>query len=447
MIITNGKIITWGEDILEKKAILIRNGVITQIEDQTKLLDQFPEEDLLDAKSQFVMPGNICAHTHFYGIFSRGMAIPGCPPRDFPEILSNLWWKLDRALTPEDVKLSALVCIADAIQHGTTTLFDHHASFNCIENSLDILCEAVLNSGIRASLCYESSDRDGPNKSVEALKENARFIKRIMSGGTGDGRVSAMFGLHASLSLSEETLERAVGLNNGAAGFHIHAAEHAVDQDDSVMKYGERVIDRLLRHGILGQRSQVAHGVHIDAKEMAILADTKTWISHQPRSNMNNAVGMSDIHSMLRMGCRIVLGNDGFSNAMWDEWRTTYLAHKLWHLDPRWMNGMALKDIAIDGNAAFASQQFSADIGYLRPGAKADIIFVDYHPITPIHSGNLPWHVLFGFRDGMVTTTMVDGKILMQDRKLLTIDIKEINERTQELVPLVWHRYQTQFPH
>ena len=445
MLIINGKIITWQEDILEENAILIQDGLIQQIAGQKLLLEQFPDEEVLDADGQFVLPGNICAHTHFYGVFSRGMAIPGSAPKDFPDILNQLWWPLDRALTLEDVKYSALVCIADAIRHGTTTLFDHHASFNAIEGSLDALYDAVNLSGIRASLCYECSDRDGEKKSQQALDENLRFIKRLQREKFLDGRISAMFGLHASLSLSEKTLEKAVDLNQDQAGFHIHVAEHSVDEYDSLMRYGERVVDRLYRHKILGEKSLIAHGVHIDAKEMSILADTGTWISHQPRSNMNNGVGMSDVASMMRMGCKVTLGNDGFSNAMWDEWRTTYLAHKVWHQDPRWMDGMMVKKMAIDNNAAFASQQFSADIGYLRPGAVADLIFVDYQPITPIHSGNLPWHILFGFRDGMVTMTMVGGTILMRNGQLTTLDTEAINARTQELVPEVWKRYNDQF--
>ena len=194
----------------------------------------------------------------------------------------------------------------------------------------------------------------------------------------------------------------------------------------------------------MGEKTIIAHGVHIDAKEMAILAETGTWVSHQPRSNMNNAVGMADIQSMLRLGANVVLGNDGFSNAMWDEWRAAYLAHKLWHRDPRWMNGADLKIIAMDNNARLASSQFHADIGYLREGATADIIIVDYTPYTPFHPGNLPWHILFGFRDSMVTMTMVDGVVLMHDRKLLTMDEQAINQETQELVPALWERYQKQ---
>jgi len=447
MIITNGKLVTWVEEnnLREDLAVYIKSGKIVEISSEAVLKEKYPGEEILDAQGQFIMPGNICAHTHFYGVFSRGMSIPGAAPKDFPEILEKLWWPLDRALDLEAVKYSALVCIADAIRHGTTTLFDHHASGNAIPDSLFAIYDAVKTSGVRASLCYELSDRDGLAKTKEGVEENQRFIDFVKQDKPLNGRVQALFGMHASLTVSDETLAMARKANTFNAGYHIHVAEHPVDEDDSLNQYGMRVVDRLKEREILGPDTIIAHGVHIDAKEMQILSETGTWIGHQPRSNMNNGVGMSDVESMMRMGCKVVMGNDGFSNAMWQEWKMTYLAHKLWHLDPRWMNGGMVKDIAIHGNTALASHHFQQDIGYLRAGAAADIIFVDYKPITPLSSGNIPWHILFGFRDSMVTMTMVDGEILMKDRQLLTLDEEEINFRTQKLVPQVWERYQAQF--
>src|SRR5512138_2036148 len=119
MLVVNGTIITWGNpnQILENHALLVREGKITQIGLQSDLLRQFPEEERLDVQRRYVMPGNICAHTHFYGAFSRGLYIPGPAPADFPEKLTKLWWPLDRSLGLEDVRYSALVCLVDAVRH------------------------------------------------------------------------------------------------------------------------------------------------------------------------------------------------------------------------------------------------------------------------------------------------------------------------------------------
>jgi putative selenium metabolism protein SsnA len=447
MLITNAKIITWEQTnrILEDYAILVQNGVIKEIGVNAELIEKYEGEEQINAHSQYVMPGNICAHTHFYGAYARGMALHGSAPDAFPQILEKLWWSLDKALTPEAVKYSALVCLIDAIHHGTTTLIDHHASPNCIAGSLDIIADATVNAGLRASLCYEVTDRNGLEGAKAGIQENIRFANR-MKQGNEDGLLSATFGLHASLTLSEETLSTCRESAPDGIGFHIHVAEHSIDEYDSLQKSGMRVVDRLNQHGLLGNHSIIVHAVHIDAREMQILADTKTWVTHQPRSNMNNAVGLPDVSGMLRIGIRVGLGNDGFSNTMWDEWKTAYLAYKLIHSDPRWMPADMVAKMAIYNNRDLVGSIFNCPpVGIIAPGAVADLIFVDYQPYTPMTTGNLPWQIIFGFNESMITTTMVNGKILMKDRQLVTLDEEKITCEARKLAPDVWARYEAQF--
>ncbi|MCJ7696056.1 MAG: putative aminohydrolase SsnA [Anaerolineaceae bacterium] len=441
MIITNGRIITWGEanEILEDSGLLIQNGVIVKIGKINDLTLSNPKEEILDADGQLIMPGNICAHTHFYGAFARGMAIPGEPPKNFLEILKSLWWKLDKALDSEAVKYSTSVCLIDAIKHGTTTLIDHHASPTSIENSLDLIANEVQSAGLRASLCYEVTDRDGLDKAFAGINENLRFIKRVINKEFADNLIRAHFGLHASLTLSQETMEKCRNACPPNIGFHIHGAEGIVDQEDSLKKSGKRVIERLADFKMLGKSSIVAHGVHVNDKEIDLLAESGTWLTHQPRSNMNNAVGVAPIEKMLSAGVNVCLGNDGFSNAMWEEWKTAYLLQKDHHQDPRSLGGYDLIKIVIDNNANLASSIFNGlRIGEIVEGAAADLIFVDYHEFTPLHAGNLPWHILFGFREGMVTTTIVNGKVLMKNRVLTTLDEIEITRKAKESAIKTW---------
>jgi putative selenium metabolism protein SsnA len=443
MLIKNATLVTWGSpnQILENQALFIENDKIKEAGPSSELEAKHPGVETLDARGQLVMPGNICAHTHFYGAFARGMGIPGKAPKDFPEILEKLWWPLDKSLLEEDIRYSALPCLVDAVKHGTTTLIDHHASPNAIDGSLDIITETVEQAGVRASLCYEVTDRDGPEKMQAGIDENVRFIEKDKS-----PLLAATFGLHASLTLSDSTLDACRQAAPDGVGFHIHTAEGASDEWDSLNKSGLRVIDRLNKHDMLGPNSIAVHGVHFDAREIEIVAETGTWVTHQPRSNMNNAVGVAPVESMLRMGIKVCLGNDGFSNAMWDEWKAAYLVHKLWHRDPRRMNGTDVAQMAIYNNAALASTFFTdAPIGVLKPGAYADIIFVDYHAPTPLTEGNLPWHILFGFQQSMVTTTIVGGKVLMKDHELLTLDEAEIAARAHEQAAVVWKRYEEKF--
>lgn len=452
MLITHAILVTWDDErrILPDHALLLRDGLIADLGPSRELEARYPDEERLDARGQWVMPGHICAHTHFYGAFARGMAIPGPAPKDFPEILQRLWWPLDQALDEEAVRLSAEVMLADAIRNGVTTLFDHHASPNALEGSLDVIAEAVQRAGVRAVLAYEVTDRYGKDKARAAIEENRRFAARVRrepAYGTPQQRLAATFGLHASLTLDEDTLAAAREACPPEVGFHIHLAEHPADEYDSLRRTGERAADRLRRHGILGENTIVAHGVHIDAREMLHLAETGTWLSHQPRSNMNNAVGAARIEEMLRLGVKVVLGTDGFPHAMWEEMRFAYLLPKLATGDPRRMDGNLVMRIALENNRALAERYFpAAPLGRLTKGAAADLIFVDWHPHTPVTPDNLPWHLLFGAYERQVTTTIVAGQVLMRDGVLLTLDEEAIAARAREKAPQVWEAYRRFVP-
>jgi putative selenium metabolism protein SsnA len=445
MIISNSTIITWDNEnpIIENSDVVIIADQIVDIGPSKNIKEKYSSEKVFDARGKILMPGMICAHTHFYGLFSRGLGIPGEPPSNFSQILEKLWWPLDSSLTQDDVKYSALVCLVDAIKHGTTTLFDHHASPLCIEGSLDIIANSFKTMGVRGVVCYETTDRYGIPNRDKSISENLRMIKKV---GKDQPLIEAMFGIHAGLTVSDETLEIIRESLPENVGVHIHVAEDKVDETDSITKSGMRVVERLEKYNLLGENSIIAHGVHLDRKEMELLNDSQTWITHQPRSNMNNAVGMAKIEEMVNMGMKVCLGNDGFSNAMWDEWRTCYLVHKLSNSDPRAMNGNMVIQIAAQNNADIASHFYrNQKIGRIKSGYQADLILVDYEPITEINKFNISWHILFGFRDSMVTDTMVNGKWLMNNRIVNGIDEKEILEKALDLSKEVWKRYLKKF--
>ncbi|RMF79462.1 MAG: putative aminohydrolase SsnA [Chloroflexi bacterium] len=440
MLITNATLVTWGEAnrVLHHHALYIKDGLIEAIGPSDELAAQYPQADVIDARGQLVMPGGICAHTHFYGAYARGMAIPGPAPANFPQILERLWWPLDKALDQDSVRASALVSLIDAIKHGTTTLIDHHASPNFIDGSLDVIADAVAQAGLRAVLCYEVTDRDGMDKMHAGIAENLRF----MAARKDDTHIRGTFGLHASLTLNDEALRACADAIPDGEGFHIHVAEHEADEEDSLRKSGKRVVERLDEYGIWRDKTIAAHCVHIDENERRILQKRGVWITHQPRSNMNNAVGAAKVDEMLAAGMNVCLGNDGFSNNMWAEWKAAYLLHKVASRDPRKANGGDIARIATVHNAQLAERFFAGmRIGELVIGAVADVIFVDYHPFTPLTEGNMPWHILFGFEASMVTTTIVGGNVLMRDRQLITLDEAAIAAEARALAPKVWERY------
>jgi len=443
VLISHARIATLGDSpkLIEDGALLVEGGRIAELGPSAELARRHPAAEVWDARGQLVLPAAICAHTHFYGAFARGWATSGEPPATFPQILERLWWRLDRALGLEDVQVSELVCLVDAIRHGTTTLFDHHASPNAIDGSLDAIAQAVRQAGVRACLCYEVSDRDGAARARAGIAENLRFARALSADPRGSPDLAASFGLHASLTLSDATLADCAAAAGAGAGFHVHVAESADEQVDALRRYGKRAAGRLHAVGILGQRTIAAHCVHVDAREIALLAESGTWVTHQPRSNMNNGVGVAPVEAMIDAGVHVGLGNDGLSNDMLAEMKAAYLVHKLHRGDPRAMPGDRVLRLAYRYNSDLARVYWpDLTLGELREGASADLVLYDYHPITPMTVANLPYHLLFGVSAAAVTGTVCAGRVLMRDRVLLTLNEEEIAARARELAAGLWQR-------
>jgi putative selenium metabolism protein SsnA len=441
MLITNATVVTCEEPnrVLPNHAVLISGERIADVGPADRLEKLHPRARKLDAGAQLLLPGLICAHTHFHRAFGRGAAWPSPEPGDLPAIFRDRWWRLDDALREEDIRFSTLLSLVDAIRNGVTTLFDHHASPNAIDGSLDIIGETVIRSGLRGVLCYEVTDRDGTAVADAGIKENVRFLKRAMAG--AESHLAGMFGLHASFTLSGATLQACRAAAPDGAGFHVHVAEHEVDEYDSVHKTRMRAVDRLQNHGVLGDHSIAAHCVHVDAQESLLLRQTGTWVSHQPRSDMETAAGVAPVESLMRLGIRVCLGTDGLSHSMWDECKAAYGLPKAASRDPRRMSASQVSRLAIYNNAALASLYFPGlSLGQISPGAAADLILVDYDPPTPLIAENVDQHLALGVQSGMVTTTMVAGEFLMRDRQFVSLDEAEIAARGRELARRVWRR-------
>jgi putative selenium metabolism protein SsnA len=452
ILIGNGTVVTLGADnrIIERGAVLVRGERITAIDVGAALRQQYPQAEYVDAAGGLIMPGFLCTHTHFYGAFARGMPASGPAPRNFLEILNSLWWRLDKLLTLEDCRASAEMFLVDAIRCGTTGVVDHHASPNAVDGSLDVIADAVEQAGIRACLAYEVSDRDGPAVIDAGIRENERFIRSLRHERRSvaeRGLLAASYGLHASFTLSAATLERcAAGGADLGVGFHVHVAEDSFDETDSLDRYGVRVAERLQAAPILGPRSIAAHCVHLDSGEIGRLAGTRTNSVHNPRSNMNNAVGRAPVEEMVAAGVNVGLGNDGFSMNMMQEMKAAYLLHKFALTDPRVMPADLVLKLAFEQNANIMAAifgPFSPDcprVGELSVGAAADLVLLDYLPPTPLNSSNFPWHLIFGMDAHHVNSTMVAGRWLMRNRQLLTLDEERIHARTRELSQALWKR-------
>ena len=435
MILINGRIIT--QDIerpyIENGSIVIKGERIVDLGNTEDMIKKYPEEEIEDVNGKVIMPGLINTHHHIYSAFARGMK-SNAPSKDFIEILENLWWKLDKKLNLEDVEYSALTTYIDCIKNGVTTVFDHHASPYAVTGSLEAIAEAAKKLGVRTCLCYEVSDRDGIEIMEEGIKENINFIKKYNT--DSQNMIKGMFGLHASFTLSDESLRKCdkemKGLN---AGYHIHTAEGKADLEDSLKKYNKRVIERLREFNILGDKTIAVHCIHIDEDEMNILKDTKTNVVHNAESNMGNAVGCSPFLEIFDKG----IGTDGYTSDMFESMKVANLIHKHEKKNP----AVAWVEVPIalfENNRKIAEKYFKGDIGIIKAGALADVIVVDYDPLTPINESNINGHILFGMMGRSVVTTIINGKVIMKERKLLTVEEKRIFEYSRKVAQKLWNR-------
>jgi putative selenium metabolism protein SsnA len=391
-------------------SIAIRDGRVAAVEGVVP-----PAASSIDCTGCLVIPGNVCTHHHLYSSLARGMPYRLEPPETFVQILQRVWWRLDRALDPSSILWSAWLGGADALLAGTTTIVDHHASPSAIEDSLEWVDRGLRGLGVRRILCYEVTDRDGLDTAAAGLEETHRRLKEQISDAQGLGRIRrTMVGAHASFTMSPETLAACVSLaNDFDVGIHVHVAEDAADQRDAEARFGRRVVERLADAGALTERSLLAHCVHVDDREIDLIRDSRAWVAHNPRSNMNNRVGRAPV---ARLGERVALGTDGIGGDLFAESQAAYWrGHED---DPSISPSLVLDRLA--AGATFAGLGFGEPLlGRIEPGAPADLVVLDYDPPTPLSAENLAGHWVFGLSASHVRDVVVDGSVVVRERRLL----------------------------
>ena len=375
--------------------------------------ERIPTDGLL------VVPGNVCAHTHLYSALARGMPYGLEPPENFLQILQRVWWRLDRALDEESIRASALVGGMEALLSGTTTLVDHHASPNAIDGSLDVIADALASLGVRSVLCYETSDRDGPERAAGGLAENARFLEHVRREQPALAR--ALVGAHASFTLSDETLLACAEIGP----LHVHAAEDAVDRG---------AVDRLAELGILDGSTLLAHGVHLAADELALVRKAGATVAHNARSNMNNAVGRALVTAL---GQHVALGTDGIGSDMFEESRAAYFRQR----EDDSTAGADWPLARLAESARLAGRLFGEPLlGTLEEGAPADLVVLDYPAPAPLRDSSFAGHWVFGLSSRAVRDVMVAGRWVVRGHRLHGPDAAELAAYAHTQAERLWRR-------
>jgi putative selenium metabolism protein SsnA len=388
---------------------------------------------LIDCSGCLVIPGNVCAHTHLYSTLARGMPYRLSPPTTFVEILRRVWWRLDRALDPSSIRASALAGGLEAIMAGTTTLIDHHASPWAVDGSLDVIADALEEIGLRSVLCYETSDRDGPEVAAAGLAENARFLDCLA--GAARSLTRGMLGAHASFTLSSETLAAcAEAARDREVGIHIHVSEDAADEFDALARFGIRVAERLDNAGALDVRSLLAHGVHLDPGQVERVRSTGATVVHNPRSNLNNGVGRAPVGAL--EGC-LALGTDGIDGDLFEEGRAAFFRRREEELETpaSWVPELLATGAEVAGRA-FGEPM----LGRLVSGAPADVVVLRYPGITPVDADTLAAHWLFGLRSGLVRDVIVAGEPVVRDGCPTRVDPDAIAACARDEAAALWRR-------
>jgi putative selenium metabolism protein SsnA len=437
LLITRAELVTFaGAPATGADAVLIDGDRIAAIGVSADLAAAHRKAVRIDAGGNLCTPGFINAHMHLYSTFARGMSLAGGAPHSFVEVLESLWWRLDRALRFPDLYPSAVVPLCDGLRAGVTTVIDHHASPAAIDGSLDEIARAYHDVGVRGLTAYEVSDRNGAAEAEAGIRENVRFGRRS----AGDPLVRGLFGLHASFTLSGKTLERAAAEAQGLGiGVHIHAAEDAADERDSLHRSGMRVVARLDHHGLLGDRALLAHGVHLSEEEVALLAERQAALVHNPQSNANNAVGWGRMPDRLAAGVAVGLGSDGMTSSILDEARMALLMARHELREPAAAFG-AVQQILIAGNRAIAERYFGGKLGVLQPGALADVVVWNYIPPTPLSADNFLGHALFGLTQAEARDVIVAGKVRLRNGVVQGVDEATVRSHARGLARALWGR-------
>jgi cytosine/adenosine deaminase-related metal-dependent hydrolase len=376
--------------------------------------------EVIDCTGKIVTKSFAIGHHHAYSVLSCGMGAPQKVPANFIDTLTYVWWTLDRGLDLEMIEYSALATAISCARSGSTFIIDHHSSPNAINGSLETIARAFDLVGISHLLCYEISDRDGTGKAFEGLMETESYLMHRQG----------LVGLHASFTIGKETLKRAALLMiKHETGAHIHVAEDLHDEDDCIRKYGKRVVERLDTYGIPGSpKTILAHCLHLNTEEAELVSKSPCWVVQNAESNFNNNVGR--FNGKL-LGKRIMTGTDGMNSDMFQSSRAAYLS------------GRGSDSISPD--AAYERlrnvNRYLQENKYTGDG-EDNLIILDYEPPTEINRSNFTSHFIFGMNSSHVQHVISKGKLIVRDRKILTVDEPEIMKEAKRCANMLWKKMQ-----
>ncbi|MEQ9502045.1 MAG: amidohydrolase family protein [Deltaproteobacteria bacterium] len=428
-LLLNGTVVDLDPVHVERRDVVLHGAEIKSPD------EPFPTTATIDCTDCLIVPGFVVAHTHLYSGLATGMPPPPHHTGTFRQILEHIWWRLDRALDADTLRSSVRVAALHAIRSGTTCLIDHHESPNFIDGSLDVIAEELDAIGLRACLTYGATDRHGPDGARAGLDESERFTKKVEEHPTLRGAI----GLHAPFTCAVETMESAADRATlHRAWLHYHAAEGPDDQFVARERGARSLFEQLEGIGLVNNRAIAAHAVDVNEREREIIGNSGVWVTHQARSNMNNGVGYAQ--HLLQLD-RVALGTDGIDNDLLEENRAAFFRAREQTGPTEWPD--VVRRVAKGHQLAgeiFGTPAF----GRLSRGAPADVVVLDYPQGTPIDPDNVAGHLLFGWRGANVRDVFVAGRPLLRNRKLVTLDERNVLDESRAMARRLWQQMEAQ---
>jgi len=417
ILLKNGTFINWQTLEFKQTDILIEEGTKGKVHFSFDPL-QTGKVRTLDCSGKFITKSFACGHHHVYSALARGMGAPKKNPENFLEILQYVWWTLDKALDLDIIRSSAMVTAMACAKNGVTFAVDHHASPFAVEGSLETIAQAFDEVGVGHLLCYEISDRDGLEIAKKGLSETAAYLRKRQG----------LVGLHASFTVGDETLKSAVALaKETQSGIHVHVAEDESDQVHCFTHYKKRVIERFADAGVLDfPKTILGHCLHIDKNEKKLIADSPAWIVQNTESNLNNQVGNFNSSGL---GKNIIMGTDGMHSDMLRSAKAAFFAGHNYD--------------SIDYPETY--RRFRNAHNYLNfNGFEGDgdnnFVVLDYDTPTPLTTNNFLGHFLFGIESRHVSHVISNGKLIIENGNLLTVNEADILTESRIQAARLWEK-------
>jgi len=377
------------------------------------------QDRVMDCRGRLVTKSFACGHHHIYSTLARGMPAPARIPTNFLEVLETIWWRVDKRLDHDMIEASALAAGLHMVKHGVTFCVDHHSSPYATEGSLETIARAFEKIGISHLLCYEISCRDGQSCMESGLSETDAYLSSGRKGHVG---------LHASFTVDNDLLKKSIELaHKHGTGLHVHVAEAPADQEHCLKTYGKRVIQRLHEFGALeSPHTILGHCVYLDDSEKKYLRESPVWIVQNVESNQNNNVGATGYTGLTG---NVMLGTDGMHSDMLRSAKAAYLV------------GQNTEGISPDQ----MYERFRNVHRFIKTlGAEGDgdnnLVILDYDTPTEIAPGNFTGHFIYGLESNHVLSVIAQGKVIVEERRITSVDEAEILAYAREQGLRLWKK-------